>query len=128
MTAAHKRILYADDDPDDRELLSDVVRALDPDVEIFSVENGLEALEFLREEPPPSVIVLDLNMPFLSGEETFERIREQESLKEIEVIIFTSSQKPADKKYFQDKGVKFYSKPLDIDTLEFIAREIIEAA
>ena len=58
------RILVVEDDPDIRELLVD---SLSVDAEVEGAADGLDALERLRLDPLPSVILLDLRMPRLSG-------------------------------------------------------------
>ncbi len=59
------RILVVDDEPDIRELL---LTALSPEAEVEGAADGLEALERLARDPMPSVVLLDLRMPRLSGE------------------------------------------------------------
>lgn len=60
------RILVVEDEPDIRELL---VQTLSEEAEVESAVDGLDALERLAHGPAPSVILLDLRMPRLSGPE-----------------------------------------------------------
>ena len=98
-------ILYAEDDPDDR-LLADIAHresgARNP---LVFVEDGVEALEYLRRTgrhvdrplaPAPGIVMLDLNMPGLDGRETLRVIRDDARLRRIPVVILTTSGAAAD--------------------------------
>lgn len=125
-----KRILVVEDDADDRELLLDAVAEQQPQVEIAVAENGLQALEYLATavrdgNRPPCLIVLDLNMPFLDGRGTFERIRNDADLRNIPVIIFTSSLNPNDRAHFTSLGAEFISKPTSRKVLSEVAAHMV---
>ncbi|RYY39573.1 MAG: response regulator [Chitinophagaceae bacterium] len=125
-----KRILFVEDDFEDRELLIDAVRAQTNGIDIAVAENGLQAVEYLASikggDRRPCLIVLDLNLPFIGGREVFGRICADESLKNIPVIIFTSSLNPHDKEYFNSLGAEFISKPMDYKEMNRIAGHIIQ--
>ena len=105
-----KSIMFVDDDQDDVEIFSDALRNLDPGVEITVAENGLKALDLLNNKLP-GLIVLDLNMPFLDGKQTFEKIKANPKLGDVPIIIFTSSVNPADRMMFDTLGISFITKP-----------------
>ena len=105
-----KSIMFIDDDQDDVEIFSDALRNLDPGVEITVAENGLKALDLLNNKLP-GLIVLDLNMPFLDGKQTFEKIKANPKLGDVPIIIFTSSVNPADRMMFDTLGISFITKP-----------------
>jgi len=114
------KILIVEDDIDDRELLDDAMKQANPSVNLIFAENGLDALKYLeqiKENPAqlPCLIVLDLNMPFIDGIETFRRIQEHVTFKEVPIIIFTSSMNPADRDFFESLGVRFMTKPDHFD-------------
>jgi CheY-like chemotaxis protein len=123
-----KTILYIDDDADDQALLSDAMRVVAPEVRLKCVNNGLEALSELQVQREsktlPCLIVLDLNMPFLSGEETYKILSSDPELKRIPLAILSSSQKPADQLSFENRGVPFYSKPLQFSELTNVAEKL----
>jgi CheY-like chemotaxis protein len=127
MTGKLKTILYVEDDEDDREMLYDSIRHQNKKVNVDFAANGVEALTYLNEniETPPCLIVLDLNMAFVDGREAFLRIKKNEQLSKLPIIIFTSSENPADKKYFDNQGIKFFSKPTDIKLLDSIAADMV---
>lgn len=125
-----KVILYVDDDPDDREFLTDAIQKQNPEVQVVLAENGMDALEQLvamKESGAnlPCLIILDINMPFLDGRETFERMRKDSVLQKVPIMIFSSSEKPNDKALFAAKGIEYISKPTDINCLYTIASRIV---
>ena len=88
-----KQIFFIDDDEDDFLLLHDVFGENREDVELRWIKDSEQALEQLMraDSPPPSLILLDLNMPKLSGREVLRQIRNQQSLKHIPVVVLTNS-------------------------------------
>jgi CheY-like chemotaxis protein len=90
------KILLADDDLDDRYIIQDAFNAINLSHIPFLVEDGEKVLEHLAkihndEGTLPSLVVLDLNMPRLSGTQTLRELKSIEHYKDIPVIIFSSS-------------------------------------
>jgi CheY-like chemotaxis protein len=90
-----RRILLADDDADDRLLFEEVFSSLPSDqYQLYSVSNGEEVISFLRSinNPThlPDLIILDQNMPLMSGREALEVIKRDEVLRNIPVIIYST--------------------------------------
>jgi len=79
----------------------------------------------LTVESFPCLIVLDINMPYLNGRETFEKLRANPVLKDIPVVIFTSSENPADKALFKSFGIELITKPSNISFMNEIASRMI---
>jgi CheY-like chemotaxis protein len=105
-----RSILFVDDDQDDVEIFSDALKNLDPAVEITVAENGVKALDLLNNKRP-CLIILDLNMPFLDGKQTFQKIKANPKFEDVPIIIFTSSVNPADRTMFDTLGISFITKP-----------------
>ena len=133
MTAPHAPkniVLYAEDDADDQQLVRDAFVSYAENVELRIVNHGLDALIYLRSlsplDPAPCLIILDINMPKLDGKETLKRIRSIEKLKEIPVVIFTTSVSPLDKEFARMYGAGFITKPLNESQMEIITDEFIE--
>lgn len=130
MKAKQKIILYVDDDADDRELLAEAIHEASPEMGVLLAENGLKALECLKgiketQETSLCLIVLDLNMPFLSGRETFEKIKEDKTFQGVPIIVFSSSEKPQDKTLFQQQGIEYFTKPSSITYMGQIVDHMI---
>ena len=128
MPEKEKLILYVDDDAEDREFLSMALSAVNPSVHLEMAENGLQALDYLqaiRNTQLPCLIVLDLNMPFLDGRETCQRIKADQLLQNIPVLIFSSSQKPDDKANFNRMGIEYFTKPTYLEQLNSFAKYMV---
>lgn len=124
-----KTILYVDDDADDREMLGDVMQMVSPELKVMFAENGLHAIELLdvtkESKYLPCLIVLDLNMPYLNGRQTFERIKADTELRIIPVVILTSGESPADKSFFGNQGIPYFTKPVKLSDMESLASDLI---
>jgi len=88
-------ILLVEDNPDDVDLtLRALERAKIPN-EVRIARDGAEALEFLmrpvNNDPPPALILLDLNLPKVDGLEVLKRIRAEDRTRYIPVVVLTSS-------------------------------------
>jgi DNA-binding response OmpR family regulator len=71
------------------------------------------------------VVVLDLNMPYLDGHETFKRIKSEQTFITIPVMILTSSGNPNDKKHYAAQGVTLFTKPSDMSGLLSVANNLL---
>lgn len=124
-----KTILFVDDDADDRDFLAEVLKDVNPSVNAVFAENGLKAIEYLSDtkekEQLPCLIVLDLNMPFLDGKETYKKIKNELKLESVPVIIFTSSHNPNDKILFSTLGVEFITKPDDFNYFNRVVSHMV---
>ncbi len=106
-----KKVLYADDDTDDRAWVTETCKALRFSLDIDFVENGRQVLEYLSklaQDDLPSLIVLDLNMPEIDGRQTLQRIKANENYKDIPVIIVTTSSSKADLDICKRLGATLY--------------------
>jgi CheY-like chemotaxis protein len=91
-----KSIFLADDDADDRSFFADALKAVDKDAVLTTTTDGMELMsslgEIVTEPPPPHLIFLDLNMPRKNGYECLKEIRGTTKLKDIPVVVFTTSE------------------------------------
>jgi CheY-like chemotaxis protein len=123
-------ILYADDDPDDLMLVKDAFKKYASAIEVVTVEDGDEALQYLQNlshiDPIPCLIILDINMPKLNGKEVLKAIRVQERFRHIPVVLFSTSSHFFEKKYAQHYNAGFLTKPMGVDELEKITERFID--
>ncbi|RPJ06179.1 MAG: response regulator [Spirochaetaceae bacterium] len=120
-------ILVADDDADDRLLIKEAfeeARLLNP---IHFVEDGEDLLDYLKRKkkysnlvdtPLPGLILLDLNMPRKNGFEALKEIKSDEELKQIPIVVFTTSKIEEDIYSSYNLGVNsFITKPVTFQSL-----------
>ncbi|MBD0332801.1 MAG: response regulator, partial [Chitinophagaceae bacterium] len=93
------RILYAEDDIDDRFFLSESISSNGLNADLVYVSDGDEAIDYLEthSENLPSLIVLDLNMPRKNGWQTLTYLKSHLRFCNIPVIILSTSQNKFDK-------------------------------
>ena len=100
---------------DDQEINRNALEAiLEEDYEILTAENGQEALDLMREHTADlSLVLLDLMMPVMSGQEVLQVVRDDEALKEIPIIVLTA-EKSAELEALQLGAADFIIKPFDM--------------
>lgn len=122
-------ILYIDDDGDDIEMLTEAVQSINADYHIAQAANGEEGLrklnEMKKEGDLPCLIVLDINMPKLNGKETFRRIKADEKLAQIPVVIFSTSTNHSDKIFFSQSKAEYITKPVYFSHFKEIAQKLL---
>ncbi|HWZ81122.1 MAG TPA: response regulator [Terriglobales bacterium] len=111
-------VLLVDDNMADVYLASEALRMTSDSCHLCSVEDGEQALAYLRHEgcyaysACPDVVILDLNLPKKSGEAVLAELRSDRSLRKIPVVIFSSSRANRDIVRSYELGANCYlSKP-----------------
>lgn len=116
-------ILLVDDSEDDVFLITEAFRRHETQSEVDSLLSGDEACEYLfscgeKERPLPDVVLLDINMPRLTGFEVLSRIRSHPATRTLPVVMLTTSDHPADIKQAYACGANSYlQKPLEYQHL-----------
>ena len=91
----YKKILLVDDDIDDRLIFEEILREMNDDSLVVYAENGLEMVSLLdktKEEELPDMIILDQNMPKMTGKESLVFLKESPRYKTIPTIIYSTYQ------------------------------------
>ncbi len=127
-------ILMADDDEDDRILSRDALREARLADDLRFVEDGEELMDYLRhrgkyadltDAPRPDLILLDLNMPKKDGREALKEIKSDQSLRQIPIVVLTTSKAEEDILRTYDLGVNsFITKPVLFASLVAIMETI----
>jgi len=121
-------IFLADDDVDDCILFEDALREICKDTELVVTHDGVELMHALQEERRklPDVIFLDLNMPRKNGPECLQEIRNSETLKDIPVVIFsTSAQEGAIEQMYALGAHLYIRKPDTFPKLKQVILQIL---
>ncbi len=104
-------ILLADDDVDDCMFFADAVKELYPDVKLVSVNDGEAVMNWLNTcNNLPEIIFLDMNMPCKNGAECLKEIKETDRLKDIPVVIISTSLDDKMIKSLYEAGASWYIK------------------
>ncbi len=120
-------ILMADDDADDRRLTQEALEEGRLINDVRFVDNGEELVDYLRkqgkfappaEAPRPGLILLDLNMPRKDGRTVLKEIKSDPDLRQIPVVVLTTSRADEDVYKSYDLGVNSYIvKPVTFEAL-----------
>ena len=122
----HQRILLVDDDPAGAELTLAALTMLDPGVAVDVVGDGEEALDYVfrrgayasRPAGQVGALLLDLKMPKVDGHEVLRQIRAEPALRDLRVVVLTSSDQDRDRELSRSLGTDDYVvKPASIASL-----------
>jgi len=113
-------ILLVEDNPGDVKLTKKAFEKSRLKNEIHVATDGLEAMKTLRQEgeyadvPKPDIVLLDLNLPRMNGDEVLVEIKDDPDLKRIPVVILTSSEAEADiAKTYDEHANAYLKKPVE---------------
>lgn len=126
-------ILLVEDDPADVELTKEGLKTAKMAINLYAVDDGIKALQYLRGEGPyssavrPDLILLDLNLPKKSGSEVLREIKSDPSLKSIPVVVLTTSDADTDIAKCYDLGANCYiTKPVGFDAFIKVVNRLEE--
>ena len=109
-----QHILVVEDDPDTRQAMTTVLEL--EGYEVVSVANGKEALEHMRRDGRPAVILLDLMMPVLDGWQFRAEQKQDQSLASIPVVV-VSADGAVQQKAASLGAAGYLQKPVEVDEL-----------
>jgi len=112
-------ILVVDDDIEDHMIMQEYFEDIKYTNAAKFVKNGVEAIHYLesqKDDELPRLIILDLNMPIMNGTQTLIHIKHDKKLKNIPVIIYSTSENDAEKRKTLSLGaLEYIVKPLTFD-------------
>lgn len=118
-----------DDDQDDRLVISEAIRDIDPSLEVIEAKNGIEAYQLLQNAKStskfPCLVILDINMPMMDGKETLRQIKSDDTLRSLPIVFFTTSANPRDRSFSEEHGVEFVTKPANYRTIVDTMRDFL---
>jgi CheY-like chemotaxis protein len=123
-----KHVLLIDDDRDDAELFKEALSEVNPGIAFEYYDDSKTGLCTLLEKHTdlPDVIFLDINMPIVSGRECLSQFKSTEHLKEIRVIMFTTSSQERERDIAKQLGADgFITKPSEYKTLKELLSSVV---
>lgn len=127
-------ILLVEDDLADQKLIKTSLKHQRIANDLYVVNSGEEALDFLyhrgnyaKDTSRPELILLDLNMPGMGGKEFLKRIKDDENLKQIPVVILTTSDSEMDMtNSYTLQASGYVYKPATLDEFKKVVERIEE--
>ena len=127
-------ILLVEDDPGDQKLITVSLKNQKLGNKVHIVGSGEEAMDFLYQRgkysdgaPLPDLILLDLNMPGMGGKEFLRRIKEDEKMRTIPVVILTSSDSDGDIiDTYNLYASGYVKKPVKLEDFKRVMKQINE--
>src|SRR5262245_20492499 len=118
-------ILLIEDDPGDVLLTTEAFQSSKVTNVLRVVSDGAAAVEHLRTQPPPDLILLDLNLPKVSGPEILELVKGDPQLRRIPVVVLTTSSAEEDIVHTYDRHANAYiTKPVDVGRFLDVVRQV----
>jgi CheY-like chemotaxis protein len=114
-----KVLFLVDDDPDDKEIFQEALKAIDKKIVCYTASDGKDAISKLRGAMLlPDVLFLDLNMPVMNGKDCLKHLKSDKDLKHIPVIIYSTSAEEKERQNCLELGAaNFISKPPQFNSL-----------
>jgi CheY-like chemotaxis protein len=147
-TKFHEPLLVVEDSNEDFKMLQRLMRRMAVQNPIHRCTSGDEVLDFLTKQRrngqnfikgasvdnrypapalKPSVILLDLNLPGIDGRDILARLKQDQSFREIPIVVFTTSSNPRDVEFCYQKGANGYLvKPMDAQELQKTIKAFVD--
>lgn len=120
--SASNTIIYVDDDEDDRDIFTEVIRAVRPDLQLVLAKDGTDALCKLQTHSPRCVYI-DMNMPKMNGMQLLEILKGEPQFSAIPAIILTTALTPHQTDQLRRLGaVDFLIKPSSFEAYKNLLR------
>lgn len=124
-------VLLVEDDPGDVAMTREALAESKLLTNLAVVSNGEEAVAYLRREPPydqvlrPDLVLLDLNLPRLSGQEVLALVKSDPELLHIPVVVLTTSSSESDVlRSYQLHANAYVTKPIGFESFVSVVRQI----
>ena len=124
-------VLLVEDNPSDVRLTREAMKEGHLINNLHVVGDGEAALDFMMRRPPyenaprPDLVLLDLNLPKLSGREVLAQIKQIDHLKSIPIVVLTTSKAEEDIfKTYQLHANCFITKPVDLDSFIHVVQQV----
>jgi CheY-like chemotaxis protein len=121
-------VLYADDDDDDKDFVTEAFSHYGDQIELKTFTNGSELLHYLKSNPDvsPCLIIMDINMPRVDGKDALRLLRNDKRFIDTPVVLFTTSSLPADTYFAKHYKAGFITKPIDLRQMDRIVEKFLD--
>jgi CheY-like chemotaxis protein len=123
-------ILLAEDDSDDQEMLIEAIKECSLSFEFQIANTGSKTLEMLKNcssDKMPCLIILDYNLPEMSGAEILARLHDMKQFEKVIKVVWSTSNSPVYQKKCMDLGAHSYIvKPTGMAGIRKVAKEMVE--
>ena len=124
-----KLILHIEDDEDDQLLVKEVIQSLGNSFLLEHANNGEEGWSLLLKAKEvgelPSLVILDINMPFMDGRELMEHINMDPILSKVPLVVFSTSNHETDRDFYSKYNIPYMVKPLRVKEFEETVHELL---
>jgi CheY-like chemotaxis protein len=121
-------VFLAEDDADDQEMLIEMMKAEDERLRFLTATTGSKAVDMLKkvaDDELPCLVVLDYNLPEMSGAEILAKLADEPRYKEIVKVVWSTSNSPVYQKKCMELGAHSYIvKPTGIAGIKDIAKQL----
>jgi CheY-like chemotaxis protein len=124
-----RKFALADDDLDDAELFAEALASVNPGIHCEHASNGKVLLDKISSQTSdlPDIIFLDINMPEMNGWDSLMELKKHSSLKNIPVVMYSTSSTFRDKQAAKELGANFfYTKPDNLKQLRLFLANLIQ--
>jgi CheY-like chemotaxis protein len=135
LTLGASPLLIVEDSDEDYSTFLRIVRECEFQRPVYRACDGEDALDYLYQRghygdpqiaPRPAVIVMDLNLPGTDGREVIEQVKQDQSLKDIPIVVLTTSSNPRDVDSCYQFGINSYMlKPIGVPALRRTIKDFL---
>ena len=121
----HYSIVYIEDNPSNIAFMQDLIADFDQ-VELFTAPTAEIGIELVRARQP-NVVIMDINLPGMSGFDATRRLQEWPETKHIPIVALSAAAMVRDRARVQDAGFyRYLTKPVKVDELADVLEELLE--
>lgn len=103
------KVLFVDDDIDDREFFIDALSYVDPSIQCVLAKDCKHAISFLEgENELPAYIFLDIHMPLMNGKTCLAQLKNNEKYKDVKVVMYSTSSDPQLISEYKNNGATYF--------------------
>jgi CheY-like chemotaxis protein len=120
-----KKIMVVDDNPSVTYSVKNAIETMNKDYTVLTADSGEKCLDLLKQNKKIDAIILDIMMPGMSGWETYDKLKENETWSKIPVIFLTARTDRVAENAGKFLGEDYIEKPFEMNDLKYRIEKII---